>query len=143
MNNCWTSQLFRSLLRSLWKEKEDRIFCGYPLKIRTRITVATVMRWRARRMWIGWRRKGCGGARRFPRLGCALRHAHGYYCTNNFKTDYQFDPPITAWDKLGKTAHWRDRRNPEQPFFQSSTLSSLTKAVCGRRKDRSPGSTPG
>ena len=117
MNNCWTSQLFRSLLRSLWKEKEDRIFCGYPLKIRTRITVATVMRWRARRMWIGWRRKGCGGARRFPRLGCALRHAHGYYCTNNFKTDYQFDPPITAWDKLGKTAHWRDRRNPEQPFF--------------------------
>ena len=24
--------------------------------------------------------------------------AAGYYCTNNVKTDYQFDPPQTAWD---------------------------------------------
>lgn len=43
--------------------------------------------------------------------------AAGYFCTNNVKTDYQFDPPLTAWDELGEEAHWRNRPNPEQPFF--------------------------
>src|SRR5690606_25264267 len=37
-----------------------------------------------------------------------LREA-GYYCTNNSKTDYQFAPPITAWDDNGKQGHWRNR----------------------------------
>lgn len=45
-----------------------------------------------------------------------LRSA-GYYCTNNVKTDYQFDPPLTAWDELRDEAHWRNRRDPNQPFF--------------------------
>lgn len=40
----------------------------------------------------------------------------GYYCTNNSKTDYQFDPPRSAWDENGKNAHWKNR--PEDaPFF--------------------------
>ena len=43
--------------------------------------------------------------------------ATGYYCTNNFKTDYQFDPPITAWDECSPKAHWRNRPDPDQPFF--------------------------
>jgi arylsulfatase A-like enzyme len=43
--------------------------------------------------------------------------AAGYYCTNNVKTDYQFDPPLTAWDELSTTAHWRNRPDPDQPFF--------------------------
>ena len=43
--------------------------------------------------------------------------AAGYYCTNNVKTDYQFDPPVTAWDELNKEAHWRNRTDPDQPFF--------------------------
>ena len=43
--------------------------------------------------------------------------AAGYYCTNNVKTDYQFDPPLTAWDELSKEGHWRNRADPEQPFF--------------------------
>lgn len=43
--------------------------------------------------------------------------AAGYYCSNNVKTDYQFDPPLTAWDELGGTAHWRNRPDPQQPFF--------------------------
>jgi len=43
--------------------------------------------------------------------------AAGYYCTNNVKTDYQFDPPLTAWDELGSEAHWRNRPDPDQPFF--------------------------
>jgi arylsulfatase A-like enzyme len=44
-----------------------------------------------------------------------LREA-GYYCTNNAKTDYQFTPPLTAWDENSKSAHWKNR--PEgAPFF--------------------------
>lgn len=43
--------------------------------------------------------------------------AAGYYCTNNVKTDYQFDPPRTAWNELSKEAHWRNRPDPDQPFF--------------------------
>jgi len=42
--------------------------------------------------------------------------ASGYYCTNNVKTDYQFDPPLTAWDECSNKAHWRGRADG-QPFF--------------------------
>ena len=42
--------------------------------------------------------------------------AAGYYCTNNSKTDYQFTPPITAWDESDNKAHWRNR-DAGQPFF--------------------------
>lgn len=42
--------------------------------------------------------------------------AAGYYCTNNEKTDYQFTPPISAWDECGPDAHWRHRADG-QPFF--------------------------
>jgi N-sulfoglucosamine sulfohydrolase len=41
----------------------------------------------------------------------------GYFCTNNEKTDYQFEPPITAWDENNNKAHWRDRTDKNQPFF--------------------------
>jgi uncharacterized sulfatase len=48
----------------------------------------------------------------FPAL---LREA-GYYCTNNFKQDYNFPAPADAWDDSSRTAHWRAR--PEgRPFF--------------------------
>lgn len=40
----------------------------------------------------------------------------GYYCTNNSKTDYQFTPPITAWDDNSNQGHWRNREEG-QPFF--------------------------
>ena len=43
--------------------------------------------------------------------------AAGYYCTNDVKTDYQFEPPLTAWDELSTAAHWRNRPDPDQPFF--------------------------
>jgi len=42
--------------------------------------------------------------------------AAGYFCTNNAKTDYNFAPPLTAWDENGKQAHWRNRAKG-QPFF--------------------------
>jgi len=44
----------------------------------------------------------------------------GYYCTNNNKTDYQFakDPvPASIWDDCSRTAHYKNRRDKEQPFF--------------------------
>lgn len=44
-----------------------------------------------------------------------LRKA-GYYCTNNYKTDYQFKAPVTAWDESSPYAHWRNRED-NQPFF--------------------------
>lgn len=40
----------------------------------------------------------------------------GYYCTNHFKTDYQFRPPVTAWDESGRDAHWRNR-DTTKAFF--------------------------
>ena len=40
----------------------------------------------------------------------------GYFCTNNQKTDYQFAPPLTAWDECNDRAHWR-HRDKNQPFF--------------------------
>jgi uncharacterized sulfatase len=59
--------------------------------------------------------------------------AAGYYCTNNSKTDYNFEappapgasgtaafnppPPDTLWDDCSATAHWRNRRDKSQPFF--------------------------
>lgn len=41
----------------------------------------------------------------------------GYFCTNNAKTDYQFEPPCTAWDETRREAHWRHRPDADQPFF--------------------------
>jgi len=43
--------------------------------------------------------------------------AAGYYTTNRAKTDYQFGVPFTIWDDLGRTAHWRNRPDTNQPFF--------------------------
>ncbi|MBN1818271.1 MAG: sulfatase-like hydrolase/transferase [Sedimentisphaerales bacterium] len=47
----------------------------------------------------------------------------GYYCTNNAKTDYQFDPPDTAWDESSNRAHWRNRP-AGKPFFCVINLTS-------------------
>ncbi|GGG51331.1 hypothetical protein GCM10011414_21110 [Croceivirga lutea] len=45
-----------------------------------------------------------------------LLRSEGYYCTNNYKTDYQFKAPMTAWDESSPYAHWRNREK-DQPFF--------------------------
>lgn len=49
--------------------------------------------------------------------------AAGYYCTNNVKTDYNFDAPVTAWDENSRTADWRGRE-PGQPFFSVINLTT-------------------
>jgi N-sulfoglucosamine sulfohydrolase len=44
-----------------------------------------------------------------------LRNA-GYYCTNNVKTDYNFNVPPLAWDETSRKAHWKNRP-ADKPFF--------------------------
>ena len=48
--------------------------------------------------------------------------AAGYYCTNNSKTDYQFNSPATAWDESSNKAHWRNRLE-DKPFFSVINLT--------------------
>ena len=42
--------------------------------------------------------------------------AAGYFTSNAAKTDYQFNSPLTAWDEIGKDAHYKNR-SKGQPFF--------------------------
>ncbi len=50
--------------------------------------------------------------------------AAGYFCTNRSKTDYQFDPPPSAWDRQGANHDdWRERRSKDQPFFSVVNLT--------------------
>jgi N-sulfoglucosamine sulfohydrolase len=46
--------------------------------------------------------------------------AAGYYCSNNFKEDYNFKD-VTIWDDSSTTAHWRHRA-AGQPFFSVFNL---------------------
>jgi len=58
--------------------------------------------------------------------------AAGYYCTNNVKTDYQFNAPLTAWDENSRQAHWRGR--PEgQPFFAVINLTTTHESQIRNR----------
>lgn len=41
----------------------------------------------------------------------------GYFCTNNSKQDYQFKTPKDSWDINSSKAHWRARKDKNQPFF--------------------------
>ncbi len=56
----------------------------------------------------------------FPKL---LREA-GFWCTNNSKTDYNLDASFDAgWNQSNRTAHWRTRPRPDQPFFAVFNLT--------------------
>ncbi len=72
--------------------------------------------------------------------------AAGYYCTNNGKTDYQFACPSTAWDEnracqgdggdWTDTIHWRNRPDPDQPFFAVFNLQSTHES--GQWAEKTP-----
>ncbi len=72
--------------------------------------------------------------------------AAGYYCTNDNKTDYNFDAPLTAWDDTRKGSHWRNRPTKETPFFAVINLVSTHESQIrlpeaqleARRKSLSP-----
>ena len=68
---------------------------------------------------IGTQHMRCAG--RLPE-GAQLYPAYlnevGYYVTNNSKTDYNLDMDHRAvWDESSNRAHWRNRPDPNQPFF--------------------------
>lgn len=59
-------------------------------------------------------------AKAFPEM---LRTA-GYFTTNRSKTDYQFEPTPSIWDRQGRDhSDWRDRPDPNQPFFSVVNLT--------------------
>lgn len=41
----------------------------------------------------------------------------GYYCTNNYKEDYNFRTLESAWDDSSDKATWRNRPDKNKPFF--------------------------
>jgi N-sulfoglucosamine sulfohydrolase len=51
-----------------------------------------------------------------------LRDA-GYYCTNNVKTDYNFQHPKGSWDESSNKAHYKNRAK-DQPFFAIFNLTT-------------------
>ncbi len=59
--------------------------------------------------------------------------AAGYYCTNNVKTDYQFAPPLTAWDECSNKAHWRGHAKG-QPFFAVINLTTTHESQVRSRE---------
>jgi N-sulfoglucosamine sulfohydrolase len=63
-----------------------------------------------------------------------LLRAAGYYTTNNAKTDYQFTPPLTAWDENGRGAHWRGRP-AGVPFFSIFNLETTHESQIWARAD--------
>jgi len=71
-----------------------------------------------------------------PEVKCfsEILRAAGYYTTNNFKTDYQFALPITAWDESSREAHWRNR--PEgMPFFAVFNFTVTHESQVWKRAD--------
>ena len=76
-----------------------------------------------------------------PHIKCFTEYLRGagYYCTNNKKTDYQFQPPMTAWDELDDDASWRNR--PEgTPFFAvfNPTVTHESGMWEEKHEDREP-----
>lgn len=64
-----------------------------------------------------------------------LRKA-GYYTTNNSKEDYQFVAPVTVWNESSSKAHWRNRKDKNQPFFSIFNLMVTHESmVWGRNKE--------
>jgi uncharacterized sulfatase len=43
----------------------------------------------------------------------------GYWTGNSSFTDFQVEIPAPVFDQLGKDAHWRNREDPDQPFFMA------------------------
>ena len=60
--------------------------------------------------------------------------AQGYYCTNNVKTDYQFEAPVTVWDENNATATWKSRK-PGQPFFSVFNFTVTHESQVWARKN--------
>lgn len=61
--------------------------------------------------------------------------AEGYYCTNNAKTDYQFEESAAFWDENGSKAHFRNRKSG-QPFFAVFNSNTTHESQVWERSKR-------
>ena len=70
--------------------------------------------------------------------------AAGYFTSNAVKTDYQFGEPSTIWDDHSPRAHWRNRPDPEQPFFSVINITGTHESQIFRDAigDRQPVTDP-
>ena len=60
--------------------------------------------------------------------------AAGYYCTNNEKTDYQFNVPLSAWDEQGNWAHWK-HAPADRPFLATFNLNVTHESFIWKNSD--------
>lgn len=58
----------------------------------------------------------------------------GYYCANNFKCDYQFNAPFTAWDEVSSTVSYKDAPK-DKPFFYVRNFMVTHESRIWERKD--------
>lgn len=65
------------------------------------------------------------GMKLYPQV---VREA-GYYCSNRYKTDYNFTTQDAGWHDSGKKAHFRNRPDASMPFFSifNFTISHESK----------------
>lgn len=63
-----------------------------------------------------------------------LRQA-GYYVSNNVKEDYQFRSPVGMWDDSSNKAHWRNRKDPNQPFFSIFNFTTTHESQVWMREN--------
>ncbi len=61
--------------------------------------------------------------------------AEGYYCTNNQKTDYQFQAPLSAWDECGGKAHWRNAP-ADRPFYAQFNIDVTHESMIWKNNDK-------
>lgn len=72
-----------------------------------------------------------------PEVRCFTQYLReaGYYCTNQGKTDWQFEKTLTAFDDYGmEGAHWQNRK-PGQPFFCIFNIFDTHESQLWQRDD--------
>tara|TARA_B100000900_G_scaffold110345_1_gene92146 strand:+ start:3176 stop:4840 length:1665 start_codon:yes stop_codon:yes gene_type:complete len=60
---------------------------------------------------------------------------NGYYCANNFKCDYQFNTPFTAWDEVSSTVSYRDAPKDKPFFYVWNTLLTHESRIWERSNE--------
>ena len=58
----------------------------------------------------------------------------GYYCANNYKCDYQFNAPFTAWDDVSYSASYKNAPK-DKPFFFVRNFLVTHESRMWKRKD--------
>lgn len=72
-----------------------------------------------------------------PHVKCFTEYlrANGYYCANNFKCDYQFKTPFTAWDEVSGAATYK-KAPKGKPFFYVRNFMVTHESRIWMREDK-------